>query len=58
MPTKRYNAEEIIHRLREADIGRQPPKPRFPAQAPDLIRGRFTGRIPGQPFLTGFQKLL
>ena len=47
MPTKRYNAEEIIHRLREVDIGRQPPKPRFPAQAPDLIRGRFTGRIPG-----------
>ena len=31
---------------------------RLPAQAPDLIRGRFTGRIPGQPFLTGFQKLL
>ena len=28
MPSKRYNTEEIIHKLREGDIG-DPPKPRF-----------------------------
>ena len=28
MPSKRYNTEEIIHKLREANIG-ESPKPRF-----------------------------